>query len=72
MRFVDVFEFEVGRHVFRDLARIVQQPAERREHVMVAAVVVEFDLADQFESNALVFDLVSSLFELDVDLLIPK
>ena len=35
---------------------------------MVAAVVVEFDLADQFQANALMFDLVAGLFELDVDL----
>ena len=51
-----------------NLVRIMQQSAQRCEYVMIAAVVVEFDFADQLQPNALMFNLVSGLFELDVDL----
>lgn len=66
VRLVDGRKVEVDVHVLGDLSRIGEQLAERREDVMVRAVVVELDLSDEFEPYALMLDLCARFFQLYV------
>lgn len=61
--FVHSGEIEIDRHVLGDLARIGEQFAQRREDVMIRAIVVELDLSHELESYALMVDLGARLLE---------
>lgn len=67
MRFVNGRKVKIDWHILGDLTRIGEQFTERREHMMVRAIIVELNLSYKLKSDTLVVDFSAWLLELDVN-----